>query len=57
MTKRYCLTQSHNQKAVTADCLFNNECQITNIIYQAKITARISNYNPKIYYGTFTKEY
>ena len=30
----------------------NNKCQTTNINYQAKVTASISNYNPKIYYGT-----
>lgn len=32
------------------DCPLNNQCQITSIIYQAKVTATISNYNPKIYY-------
>ena len=35
-----------------SDGPLKNKFQITNIIYEAKITASFSNYNPKIYYGT-----
>lgn len=52
MARIYCSTQTPKQKAVNADCLLDNECQFMNILYQAKITAIIWNYNPKIYYGT-----
>ena len=42
VTRRYCLTQNHKQKSnciKKPDCFLNKECQITKIIYQAKITA------------------
>ena len=34
------------------ECPLSNECQIKNIIYEAKITSTLPNYHPKIYYGT-----
>ena len=34
------------------DCPLSNQCQITNIIYKAKITSNLRNYQEKIYYGT-----
>ena len=34
------------------DCPLSNQCQITNIIYQAKLTSNLWNYHKKIYYGT-----
>ena len=34
------------------DCLLSNQCQITNIIYKAKITSNLRNYHGKIYYRT-----
>ena len=41
--------------------VLNNERQINNIIYQAKVKASISNYNQKIFYetskGTFKLRY
>ena len=41
--------------------VLNNERQINNIIYQAKVKASTSNYNQKIYYetskGTFKLRY
>ena len=33
-------------------CSLSNQCQITNIIYKAKITSNLRNYHEKIYYGT-----
>ena len=33
------------------DCPLSNQCQITNIIYKAKITPDLRNYE-KVYYGT-----
>ena len=33
-------------------CPLSNQCQITNIIWKAKITSNLRNYNGKIYYGT-----
>ena len=34
------------------DCALSNHCQITNIIYNAKITSNLRKYLGKIYYGT-----
>ena len=34
------------------DCSLSNQCQITNIIYKAKITSILRNYQEKIYYRT-----
>ena len=34
------------------DCPFSNQCQITNLIYKAKITSNLQNYNEKIYCRT-----
>ena len=34
------------------DCPLYNQCQITNIIYKAKITTNLRNYHEKVYYGT-----
>ena len=34
------------------DCSLYNQCQITNIIYKAKITSNLKNYHTKIYYRT-----
>ena len=34
------------------DCPLSNQCQITNIIYKAKITPNLRNYQEKVYYGT-----
>ena len=34
------------------DCPLSNQCQITNIIYKAKITSNLRSYREKIYYGT-----
>ena len=31
------------------DCPLSNQCQITNIIYKAKITSNLRNYREKIY--------
>ena len=43
------------------DCPFSNQCQITNLIYKAKITSNLQNYNEKIYCrtrkGTFKQRY
>ena len=34
------------------DCPLSDQCQITNIIYKAKITSNLRNNFGKIYYGT-----
>ena len=34
------------------DCPLSNQSQITNMIYKAKITSNLRNYDQKIYYGT-----
>ena len=34
------------------DCLLSNQCKITNIIQQEKITSNLRNYHENIYYGT-----
>ena len=34
-----------------ADCPLSNQFQITNIVYQAKLTSNLQNYHEKIYYG------
>ena len=34
------------------DCPLSNQCQITNTIYNAKITSNLRNYHGNIYYGT-----
>ena len=43
------------------DCPLSNQCQITNIIYKAKITSNLGNCNEKIFYGisegTFKQRY
>ena len=43
------------------DCPFSNHCQITSIIYKAKITSNHRNYHEKMYYrtseGTFKQHY
>ena len=33
-------------------CPLSNQCQITNIIYKAKIASNLLNFLRKIYYGT-----
>ena len=43
------------------DCPISNQCQITIIIYKAKITSNLRNYHEKVYYriseGTFKQRY
>ena len=34
------------------DCPLSNQCQVTNIIYKARIISSLQNYHEKIYYGT-----
>ena len=40
------------QRELEPDCPLSNHCQITNIIYKAKITSNLRNYHQKVYYGT-----
>ena len=56
------ITQAINCNCVNKpDCSLSNQCQITNIIYKAKITSNLRNYHGKIYdgtsEGTFKKRY
>ena len=50
-----------SKKTSEMTSVLNNERQINNIIYQAKVKASISNYNQKIFYetskGTFKLRY
>ena len=43
------------------NCPLSNQCQITDIIYKAKITSNLRKYHQKIYYrsseGTFKQRY
>ena len=52
-TQAYCINKP--------DCPLSNQCQITNIIYKAKITSNLRNYHEKIYCetseGTFKQRY
>ena len=55
-------TQAVNCNCVNKpDCSPSNQCQITNIIYKAKITSNLRHYNRKIFYrtneGTFKQQY
>ena len=46
-------TQAVNCNCINKpDCTLSYQCQITNIIYKAKIISNLRNYNGKIYYGT-----
>ena len=46
-------TQAVNYNCINkTDCPLSNQCQITSIIYKAKITSNLGNYNGKTYYGT-----
>ena len=60
------ITNMHNKEVITenktqavkCNCInkldfpLSNQCQITTIIYKAKITWNLRNYHEKIYYGT-----
>ena len=60
------IIKSHNKEVLTENkaptrkcncinknnCPLDNKCLTTNLIYQAKITSNIPNYQHKIYYGT-----
>ena len=55
-------TQAVNCNCINKpDCPLSNQCQITNIIYKAKIRSNVRNYHGKIYYeaskGTYKQRY
>ena len=66
MTNIKSIINMHNKEVITEkkteaakcnciskpDCPLSNHCQITNIIYKAKITSNLRNYHEKLYYGT-----
>ena len=46
------IMEKKTQAETNAKLRISNQCQITNIMYTAKITSKLRNYHGKIFFGT-----